>query len=68
MLHATKISVFREEFVMKKYMCTVCGYIYNPEEGDTEAGIAPGTPFEDIPDDWTCPVCGVSKDMFKEQK
>lgn len=53
---------------MKKYMCTVCGYIYNPEEGDTEAGIAPGTPFEDIPDDWTCPVCGVSKDMFKEQK
>jgi rubredoxin len=50
---------------MKKYECTVCGYIYNPEEGDPEGGIKPGTRFEDLPDDWTCPVCGAAKDMFE---
>jgi flavin reductase (DIM6/NTAB) family NADH-FMN oxidoreductase RutF/rubredoxin len=47
-----------------KYQCTICGFIYDPEEGDPHAGIAPGTAFEDIPDDWTCPVCGVSKKDF----
>jgi rubredoxin/flavin reductase (DIM6/NTAB) family NADH-FMN oxidoreductase RutF len=47
-----------------KYQCTVCGYIYDPEEGDPHAGIPPGTAFEDIPDDWYCPVCGVSKKDF----
>lgn len=51
---------------MKKYICKVCGYEYNPEEGDPDAGIEPGTPFEDLPDDWVCPVCGVGKDMFEE--
>ncbi len=51
--------------VMKKYRCTVCEWIYNPEAGDPESGIVPGTAFEDIPDDWVCPVCGVSKDMFE---
>ena len=50
---------------MKKYKCTVCGYIYDPVEGDHDGGIAPGTPFEDIPDDWVCPVCGVSKSDFE---
>jgi len=50
---------------MKKYQCTVCGYIYDPEVGDPEAGIAPGTAFEDLPDDWVCPECGVEKDMFE---
>lgn len=49
---------------MKKYQCSVCGYIYNPEEGDPDGGISPGTPFEDIPDDWMCPVCGVKKEDF----
>jgi rubredoxin len=49
---------------MKKYRCTVCGYFYDPEEGDPDGGIAPGTAFEDIPDDWVCPVCGVSKKEF----
>ena len=44
---------------MKKYICTVCEYIYDPEQGDPESGIEPGTAFEDIPDDWTCPLCGV---------
>ena len=51
---------------MKKYRCTVCGYIYDPEKGDSEGNIAPGTPFEDLPDDWTCPVCGVTKEDFEE--
>lgn len=41
---------------MKKYICTVCEYIYDPEQGDPESGIEPGTAFEDIPDDWTCPL------------
>jgi rubredoxin len=48
-----------------KYECTVCGYIYDPELGDPDGGIKPGTPFEEIPDDWVCPVCGVSKSDFK---
>ena len=50
---------------MKKYRCVVCGWIYDPEIGDPDSGIAPGTPFEQIPDDWTCPVCGVTKADFE---
>ena len=49
---------------MGKYECSVCGYVYDPEVGDPDGGIAPGTPFEDIPDDWTCPICGAAKEMF----
>ena len=49
-----------------KYRCTVCGYIYDPGKGDPDSGIKPGTPFEDIPDDWVCPECGVSKDRFEK--
>ncbi len=49
---------------MVSYICNVCGYIYNPEDGDPDGGIAPGTLFESIPDDWVCPVCGVGKDDF----
>ena len=52
---------------MKKYVCGVCGYVYDPEEGVPDNGIPPGTPFEDLPDDWVCPVCGASKDMFGEE-
>ena len=52
--------------IMAKYECTVCGYIYDPEQGDPDGGIKPGTAFEAIPDDWICPVCGASKDMFKK--
>lgn len=51
---------------MKKYVCVVCGYEYDPEVGDVENGIAPGTKFEDIPDTWVCPPCGVGKDQFEE--
>ena len=49
---------------MKKYVCDVCGYVYDPEIGDADGGIAVGTAFEDIPADWVCPICGVGKDDF----
>jgi rubredoxin len=49
---------------MKKYVCNVCGYIYDPTEGDPDADIGPGTAFEDLPNDWVCPVCGAEKDQF----
>lgn len=52
---------------MEKWVCVVCGYEYNPAVGDPDNGIAPGTPFEDLPDDWVCPLCGVSKDEFEQQ-
>jgi rubredoxin/flavin reductase (DIM6/NTAB) family NADH-FMN oxidoreductase RutF len=52
------------EGVVGTYVCANCGYIYDPEEGDPDGGIAPGTAFKDIPDDWECPVCGVGKDGF----
>ncbi len=49
---------------MDIYQCSVCGYIYEPEAGDPEHGIPPGTPFEQLPDSWNCPVCGASKEGF----
>ncbi len=51
---------------MGKWQCTVCGYIYKKKKGDPENGIAPGTPFEELPEDWVCPLCGVGKDQFEE--
>ena len=51
---------------MDKYKCSVCGWVYDPELGDQDGGIAPGTPFEKLPDDWVCPVCGAAKDMFEK--
>ena len=56
----------KEEKAVKKYRCKICGYIYDPEKGDPDGGIKPGTPFEEIPDDWVFPVCGASKDEFEE--
>lgn len=50
---------------MARYVCTVCGYEYDPELGDPDSGIEPGTAFENIPDDWLCPVCGATKDEFE---
>ncbi len=50
---------------MKKYRCLVCGWDYDPAVGDTNSGIEPGTAFEDLPDDWVCPICGVGKDQFE---
>ena len=51
---------------MDQYRCTVCGYIYDPKEGDPDGNIKPGTAFEDIPEDWECPLCHASKDMFEK--
>ncbi len=51
---------------MEKWECLVCGYIYDPQNGDPDAGVSPGTAFEDLPDDWVCPVCGAPKDQFKK--
>jgi rubredoxin len=52
---------------MKKYVCSACGYVYDPAAGDPDGGIKPGTPFEDIPDDWVCPLCGVGKSSFNPE-
>ncbi len=51
---------------MEKWKCSVCGYVYDPAVGDEDSGIAPGTPFEEIPDSWVCPICGASKDLFEK--
>ena len=51
---------------MKKFRCLICGYIYDPEEGDPSSGIDAGISFDDLPDDYTCPVCGVGKEEFEE--
>lgn len=51
---------------MDKYECMACGYVYDPAKGDEDGGIPAGTPFEDLPEDWVCPVCGVGKDSFEK--
>jgi rubredoxin len=51
---------------VKKYRCMVCGYVYEPGAGDPDSGVAPNTPFDELPDDWICPICGASKDQFEE--
>jgi rubredoxin len=51
---------------MQKYQCTPCGYIYDPAEGDRDNGFPAGTLFEELPDDWVCPLCGVGKDEFEK--
>lgn len=51
---------------MGKWRCTICGYVYDPDKGDPNRDIRPGTPFEDLPGSWTCPICGASKDMFEK--
>jgi len=58
----------KKEEKMAKYVCTVCGYIYDPEKGDPDSDIKPGTPFEKLPNDWVCPVCGATKDKFEKEK
>ena len=58
------VQLLKCDLNMKKYVCTVCDWIYDPETGDPEHGIKPGTAFEDIPDDWVCPICSLGKDVF----
>ncbi|MFC1955671.1 rubredoxin [Chloroflexota bacterium] len=62
------IAEKKEAPKMAKYRCIVCGYIYDPELGDPDGGIKPGTSFEDIPDDWVCPVCGAAKSEFEKEE
>lgn len=52
---------------MDRYVCEPCGYVYDPTEGDPDGAMGTGTAFEDIPEDWVCPVCGASKDMFSKE-
>lgn len=65
---AEKGEVKKGERAMQRYVCGVCGYIYDPAEGDPENGVAPGTAFEDLPDDWVCPVCGAEKSEFSPEE
>lgn len=53
---------------MDKYVCEICGYVYDPAEGDPDNGVNPGTSFADIPDDWVCPTCGASKEDFSKEE
>lgn len=53
---------------MSKWVCTACGYVYDPAVGDPDGGVAPGTAFEDLPDNWFCPNCGVGKEFFEEEE
>ena len=55
----------KENDIMKKYECDPCGYVYDPAEGDPDNDVAPGTAFEDLPEEWVCPVCGAGKEEFK---
>ena len=52
---------------MKKYVCALCGYIYDPAQGDPDESIVPGTPFENLPETWTCPVCGTTQENFSRK-
>ena len=60
-------KVSNEGEKMGKYVCQPCGYVYDPENGDPDGGIAPGTAFEDLPDDWLCPICGMGKEVFAKE-
>ena len=61
-------KVEKEETKMDKYVCNVCGYVYDPEKGDPDNGVNPGTTFEDVPADWVCPLCGAPKSEFSKQE
>jgi len=52
---------------MDRYVCTICGWVYDPEQGDPDSGVPAGTSWEDVPDDFECPVCGASKDDFEKE-
>lgn len=62
---ATYLKVETKTTSLEKYRCTICGYVYDPEMGDPENNVPPGTPFENLPDNWVCPVCGASKKEFE---
>lgn len=60
----TDKTEFEKEEITMKYVCDICGYIYDPENGEPDAGVAAGTAWEDVPEDFVCPLCGVGKDQF----
>jgi len=60
------MKIFEEEN-MQKYVCDICGYVYDPAVGDPDNGVAAGTSFDDLPDDWCCPVCGADKASFSPE-
>lgn len=62
-----KLHIILRRISMQRYVCDACGYVYDPAEGDPDNGVAPGTPFESLPDDWVCPLCGVEKDQFSPE-
>ena len=73
MLHKEKTLIYTlnlqlKIFTMEKYICEVCDWVYDPEVGDPDNNIEPGTSFADLPDDWVCPLCGVGKDQFAPLK
>lgn len=65
----TKMEAEQEQEgkIVNKYVCEPCGYVYDPEIGDPDSGVAAGTAFEDLPEDWVCPVCAVGKDLFTKE-
>ncbi len=63
----TLYTNIEEEHCMKRYICGVCGYVYDPEKGEPDNDIAPGTSFDDVPDDWICPECGAGKEDFEPE-
>ena len=67
--HLTRCIVeYQNITIMKKYICTVCQWVYDPEIGDPEQGIEPGVAFENLPEDYVCPLCGVGKDEFEVEE
>jgi rubredoxin len=58
---------YKELYIMERWICTICQYVYDPAVGDPDRGIAPGTSFEALPDDWCCPLCGAGKDVFEQE-
>jgi hydroxylamine reductase len=62
----TIVKQHQGEWQMKNYKCLMCGYVYDPDVGDPDNGVDPGTAFEDLPEDWVCPDCGVGKDEFEQ--
>lgn len=61
------MKILTKEEDMEKWVCTICGYVYDPAAGDPDNGIDPGTAWEDVPSDWVCPLCGASKDDFEKE-
>jgi rubredoxin len=67
MLISSSSESKRRRIRMDRYVCTICGYVYDPELGDPDNGVAPGTKWDAVPDDWECPVCGASKEDFEKE-